>query len=71
MAVQISEALFIALVKYFDGDESQRDAIVGGLNDKIDAMWRRQLYTQVRRAQTQEEREDAILEYLRARKTRP
>ena len=72
MTVQISESLFVALLRYhLDNDETQRDTIVDGLNEKIDAMWRRHLYTQVKRAQTQQEREDAIIEYLRARKTRP
>lgn len=63
--IQIPEGLFLALVKYhlLDMDEC-RNEIQKGLEQKIDAMVRHQLYTAYKTAPTEEEREKARQDYL-------
>lgn len=63
--VQIPEELFVALVKYhlLDMDDCQNE-IQKGLEKKIDAMVRHQLYTDYKTAPTEEEREKARQDYL-------
>lgn len=63
--IQISEGLFLALVKYhlLDMDECQNE-IQKGLEQKIDAMVRHQLYTAYKTAPTEGEREKARQDYL-------
>lgn len=63
--IQISEELFFALVKYhLVGLEDCLPAIEKGLEQKIDAMVKRQLYTAYKTAPTEKEREKARQEYL-------
>lgn len=63
--IQIPEELFIALVKYhlLDMDECKNE-IQKGLEQKIDAIVRHQLYTAYKIAPTKEEREKARQDYL-------
>ena len=63
--MQISEELFIALLKYHlvEIDDALPE-IKKGLEDKLEAMVRRDLYTKYRTAPTEEEREKARQEYL-------
>lgn len=63
--VQIPEELFMALVKYhlLDRYEYQPE-IQKGLEQKIDAMVKHQLYTNYKIAATEEERKKARQEYL-------
>ena len=63
--IQIPEGLFLTLVKYhlLDMDECQNE-IQKGLEQKIDAMVRHQLYTTYKTAPTEEEREKARQDYL-------
>lgn len=63
--VQIPEMLFIALVKYHLCDmPSEATAIKNGLENKLDSMVKRQLYTTYKTAQTEQDREQARKEYL-------
>ena len=63
--VQISEELFVALVKYHLVElEDVLPQIKKGLEDKLEAMVRRELYTKYKTAATEEEREKARQEYL-------
>lgn len=63
--VQISEELLFALLKYHLMDCNEYlPEIEKGLAQKLDAMVRRQLYTQYKTASTEEEREQARKEYL-------
>ncbi len=63
--VQIPEILFIALVKYHLCDmPSEEIAIKKGLENKLDSMVKRQLYTTYKTAPTEDERERARKEYL-------
>ena len=63
--MQISEELFIALLKYH---LVERDDVLSeikkGLEEKLEAMVRRDLYTKYKTAPTEEEREKARQEYL-------
>ena len=63
--VRISEELFIALLKYH---LVERDDVLSeikkGLEEKLEAMVRRDLYTKYKTAPTEEEREKARQEYL-------
>lgn len=63
--MQISEELFIALLKYH---LVERDDVLSeiktGLEEKLEAMVRRDLYTKYKTALTEEEREKARQEYL-------
>ena len=63
--IQISEQLFFALLKYhlLETDEVL-PAIKKGLEEKLEAMVRRELYTKYKTAPTEEEREKARQEYL-------
>jgi len=63
--IQVSEDLFFALLKYhLIGNEESLSEIKKGLEIKLDAMVRRQIYTQYKTAPTEEEREKARKEYI-------
>lgn len=63
--VQISEELFYALLKYhLLGAEEYQPEIQKGLEDKLDSMVKRQLYSTYKTAPTEEQREKARQEYL-------
>ncbi len=63
--IQIPQPLFVDLVKFFIvGDTSTRETILKGLERKIDALAKRELYTKYKTAATEEEREQARQEYL-------
>ena len=63
--VQITEQLFVALVKYhlLEMDDVYSE-IKNGLEEKVDALVMRELYTKYKTAPTDEEREKARREYL-------
>lgn len=59
--VTIPEELFIDLVKYFLADiRWDEDRIRSGLQEKLEAMVKRELYTRYKTAGRPEEREKAI-----------
>ena len=61
----ISEELFIALLKYhLEEIDDVLPEIKKGLEEKMEAMVRRDLYTKYKTAPTEEEREKARQEYL-------
>jgi hypothetical protein len=63
--VQISEELFFALMKYFLLEQAElQPEIRKGLEQKLDALVMRELYTKYKTAPTEEERERARMEYL-------
>ncbi|MCB6200823.1 complexin-2 [Extibacter muris] len=63
--IQISEKLFIALVKYHLLDmKDVQSEIKKGLMDKMDSITMRGLYSQYKTAPTEEEKEKARKEYL-------
>ncbi|MDO4521751.1 MAG: complexin-2 [Eubacteriales bacterium] len=63
--IQISYELFVDLVLYhLSGNEDHREEICRGLEQKLDALVNRQLYSQSKTAPTKEEREKARQEYL-------
>ncbi len=63
--VQISEELFFALLKYHLVEiDDVLPEIKKGLEEKLEAMVRRELYTKYKTAPTEEERENARQEYL-------
>lgn len=63
--VTIPEELFIDLVKYFLADiRWDEDRIRSRLQEKLEAMVKRELYTRYKTAATPEERERARREYL-------
>lgn len=63
--VQISQELFIALMKYFLLEQEELlPEIKKGLEKKLDALVMRELYTKYKTAPSEEEREKARLEYL-------
>ena len=63
--VQISEELFIELLKYHLVEiDDVLPQIKKGLEEKLEAMVRRDLYTKYKTAPTEEEREKARQEYL-------
>lgn len=63
--VTIPEELFIDLVKYFLADiRWDEDRIRSGLQEKLEAMVKRELYTRYKTARRSEEREKARREYL-------
>ena len=65
--VQISEELFMALIKYHLGDmDNELPLIKKGLERKLDAMVKHQLYTTYKVAPTEAEWEKARQEYLDA-----
>ena len=63
--VQISEELFVALLKYHLVEmDDVLPEIKKGLEEKLEAMVKRDLYTKYKTAPTDEEREKARQEYL-------
>ena len=63
--VQITQELFLALVKYHLLEiADEKEKIKKELKDKLDAMAKRQIYSQYKTADTEEERERARQEYL-------
>ena len=63
--VQITQELFLALVKYHLLEiADEKEEIKKELTDKLDAMAKRQIYSQYKTADTEEERERARQEYL-------
>lgn len=64
-SVQIPYTLFVDLVLYhLNGEDDFEKEIRQGLEQKLDAMLNRQLYSQYKTAPTEEEREQARQEYL-------
>ena len=63
--VQISEELFVNIVKYFllEQEENLPD-ICRGLEQKMDALVSRELYTKYKTATSEADREKARREYL-------
>lgn len=63
--VQISEELFVAIMRYFMLEQEEMlPQIKQGLEKKLDAMVMRELYTKYKTAPTEEEKEKARKEYL-------
>ena len=63
--VQISEELFIVIMRYFMLEQVELlPQIKQGLEKKLDAMVMRELYTKYETALTEEEKEKARKEYL-------
>lgn len=63
--IQITEELFIALMKYHVmGLEEVQPEIEKGLMDKMDSITMRLLYSKYKTAPTEEEKEKARKEYL-------
>ena len=63
--VQIPESLFIALMKYHMLEmEECLPGIKTGLEEKLEAMVKRELYTKSKTAETEAEREEARKKYL-------
>ena len=63
--VQIPDSLFVALVKFHVlGIDDCLPEIKKGLEQKLDAMMRRELYTKSKTAKTEAEREEARQAYL-------
>lgn len=63
--IQIPESLFVELMKYnVLGIEDSLPEIQKGLEQKYEAMMRRELYTKSKTAKTQAEREEARKAYL-------
>ena len=64
-SVQIFYDLFVALVEYHLAyDDDYAEEIHQGLEKKLDAMVRHELYAKYKTAPTEEEREQARQEYL-------
>lgn len=64
-SIQISYELFVDLVLYhLNSEDDCEEEIRQGLEQKLDAMLNRQLYSQYKTAPTEEEREQARQEYL-------
>ena len=63
--VQIPYELFVDLVLYYlNGEDDFDEEIRQGLEQKLDSMLNRQLYSQYKTAPTEEQRERARQEYL-------
>ncbi len=63
--VQISEDLFLSLIKYHILEYyNEEEKIVNQLNEKLDRIVNRKLYTKYKTALTEEEKEKARQEYL-------
>ena len=63
--VQITQELFLSLVKYHLLETTEEEEkIKKELVEKLDAMAKRQIYSQYKTAPTEEEREKARQEYL-------
>ena len=68
-SVQIPYDLFIDLAMYhLRGEDDFEEEIRQGLEQKLDAMLNRQLYSQYKTAPNEEEREQARQEYLDRRR---
>ena len=64
-SIQISYELFVDLVLYhLNSEDDCEEEIRQGLEQKLDAMLNRQLYSQYKTAPTEEEREQARQEYI-------
>ena len=64
-SVQIPYERFVDLVLYhLNGEDDFDEEIRQGLEQKLDAMLNRQLYSQYKTASTEEQREQARQEYL-------
>ena len=64
-SIQIPYELFVNLVLYhLNGEDDCEEEIQQGLEQKLDAMLKRQLYSQYKAAPTEEQREQARQEYL-------
>ena len=63
--VQVPYELFVALIKFhLLQDDDYADEIQTGLEQKLDALVRHELYAKYKTAPTEEKREEARLEYL-------
>ncbi len=63
--VQISEELFLSLMKYHVLEyDSDKEKIIKGLQQKFDSLLNRELYTKYKTALSEEEREKARQKYL-------
>ena len=63
--IQISEELFVDIVKYFLLEQEERlPQIRKGLERKMDALAMRELYTKYKTAPSEADRERARIEYL-------
>ncbi|MCR5848725.1 MAG: complexin-2 [Lachnospiraceae bacterium] len=63
--IKISEELFMSLINYHLYDEfSEAENIKKGINDKLDSMWKHELYTRFKTGESEEEREKARKKYL-------
>ena len=63
--VQISEELFVAIMRYFMLEQEELlPQIKQGLEKKLDAMVNREVYSKSKTAPTEEEREKFRQEYL-------
>lgn len=62
--VQIDEALFLKLCRYFAGEAELEDELRSALSEKLDKIIARQLYSTYKTAPSPEERESARLRYL-------
>lgn len=63
--VQISQELFFSIMKYFLLDEEELlPEIQKGLEQKLDALVMRELYTKYKTAPTEQEKEEARRKYL-------
>ena len=63
--VQISQELFVALLHYHLSDENEYEEVIEqGLEQKLDAMLRHELYVFNETAPTEKQREQARQEYL-------
>ena len=66
--VQLPYDLFVALVEYHLGyDDEYEDEVRQGLEQKLDALVRHELYAKYKTAPSTEEREQARQEYLARR----
>ena len=73
--IQITQDLFVKMIKYFYGDEFELGAdelselyrdIKMGIDQKLDAVSKRSYYTQYKTADTDEAKEQARQKYLDA-----
>ena len=69
--IQLPYELFVALIKFhLFQDDDYADEIATGLEQKLDALVRHELYAKYKTAPTEEEREKARQEYLDERGVR-
>lgn len=67
-SIQIEKELFVMLLQYHLNDETDlSEEIIQGLNDKLDKLISRELFTKYKRAGTSQEREQYRKEYLQHR----